>query len=224
MLVVNFFTLKSQLDQQMIAALLPYLPQSLSVPWLKKKHWKDSHLSLISKLLLLVGLKDHFNYELRGSEIKYDQFHRPSIGLDFDFNISHSEDFVVCAIGRNMKVGIDTEKIADINLNDFVQQFNEVEWEMIRTANYPYKVFYKLWTRKEAVVKGDGRGLNIPLKKLDVCQKDVWVDDKLWYLKELNINKKYYTHVATNCMIERELITLTEYNLKQLVCKLNEEV
>ncbi len=72
-----------------------------------------------------------------------------------DFNISHSNHFVVCAISTNCKIGIDIEQIKPTSLFDFKDRFSEEEWKIILTSDNTYFWFYYYWTAKEAAIKAD---------------------------------------------------------------------
>ncbi len=81
------------------------------------------------------------------------------------FNISHSSDRLLLAIGQS-EVGIDIEK------NDQQFDFGEVvshsfssdECDHIHTHEQPGKLFYRLWTRKEALIKATAKGIDEDLK------------------------------------------------------------
>lgn len=87
-----------------------------------------------------------------------------------EFNISHSEDIVVCAVDK-APVGIDVEKIRPVNLKTAKKVFSEneinylfghtpEEKEFINTDNTEIlSRFFELWTKKEAVGKCVGTGL-----------------------------------------------------------------
>ena len=123
---------------------------------------------------------------------------RPKIGHDFDFNISHSDEYVVCAFSKDHQVGIDIEKIKPISLAFLKEFFNVDEWENIQLSRNSQETFYKLWTQKEATVKADGRGLNIPLKEIIIQHNQGYVEKTKWFLQEIPLHKKYMVYLATN--------------------------
>ncbi len=83
-------------------------------------------------------------------------------GLNVHFNISHSGDFVVCAVDNN-PVGIDIEKVRPIDY--FVikrvcseQELNEINQLLdnkSETISNPtvLQKFFEIWTKKEATYK-----------------------------------------------------------------------
>lgn len=87
----------------------------------------------------------------------------------FNFNISHSGDWVVCATACQ-KVGIDIELIKDIDLNVAKCFFSEEEYSNLTSKANDEKIsyFYDLWTAKESYIKYLGKGISIPLRSFTV--------------------------------------------------------
>jgi 4'-phosphopantetheinyl transferase len=82
------------------------------------------------------------------------------------FNIAHSGDWVVMALGNEIDIGIDVEYCrgqAPIELAD--QFFAKPEALDLRrlAANEQPSRFFELWTLKESYIKARGLGLSIPL-------------------------------------------------------------
>ena len=88
---------------------------------------------------------------------------------DIYFNLSHSGDYVVCVVS-NKPVGIDIQKI--INVEDLLMRrvCSEKEYEKIIESKDINNEFTKLWTQKEAVLKKSGIGINGDLKN---CLKNI---------------------------------------------------
>ncbi len=88
------------------------------------------------------------------------------------FNVSHSLDVVLVAVAYEREVGVDVEHarsglevgaIADMVLSTPEKRaLARLEGEAKRRA------FLRFWTRKEAYVKADGRGVSLPLELADV--------------------------------------------------------
>jgi phosphopantetheinyl transferase len=79
------------------------------------------------------------------------------------FNISHSADRFLCAVGRGAEVGVDLERLVAIPEMTGVGEkcFSPAEQVELRRAPEAARIetFYRLWTRKEAAVKCRGVGL-----------------------------------------------------------------
>ncbi|MCL2051128.1 MAG: 4'-phosphopantetheinyl transferase superfamily protein [Lachnospiraceae bacterium] len=90
---------------------------------------------------------------------------------ELHFNISHSGEWVICAIG-DTQVGIDIEEINNkaVSSSLIKKVLSEKEQEyMDQIADEQRNaVFYRFWTIKEAYVKCVGRGLRISLNKIDI--------------------------------------------------------
>lgn len=92
------------------------------------------------------------------------------------FNISHSGNWVVGAIGSG-EIGIDIERKDSILVSQFKKIFSEEEWESIKNSKDSLDIFYRLWTMKESYVKAEGRGLTIPLNSFQINLSDYKVKD-----------------------------------------------
>ena len=79
------------------------------------------------------------------------------------FNVSHSDDLAVIAVTRVGEVGIDVERQRTMADRDDVARlvFNEAERIALLAcpADERDSVFYRIWTRKEALLKAMGVGL-----------------------------------------------------------------
>ncbi len=74
-------------------------------------------------------------------------------GLDIHFSLSHSGDFVFLALSDG-PVGIDAEKMRDVNLDIANRMFTEGEKDYVFKEEEKVKErFFEIWTKKEAYVK-----------------------------------------------------------------------
>jgi 4'-phosphopantetheinyl transferase len=85
------------------------------------------------------------------------------------FNISHSGDALLIALGWNCELGVDLELCKERNsLAGLVEKcFAEEEaayWHRLPETEKK-REFYRFWTRKEAFVKATGRGLALGLNQ-----------------------------------------------------------
>lgn len=95
------------------------------------------------------------------------------------FNISHSEDLVVCAVADE-EIGIDIERVKSVNLKVCKKFFNDDEKKYVfgklpEDEDYGKEVtedvcrrFFEVWTYKEACVKFTGNGLSDLGSQIDV--------------------------------------------------------
>jgi 4'-phosphopantetheinyl transferase len=88
------------------------------------------------------------------------------------FNLSHSHGRALLAVGEGRELGADVEQnnpgkdLLSIASNYFFGS----EFESIRDAGEAGRTeaFFRFWTAKEAVLKGHGTGLSLPLKAFHV--------------------------------------------------------
>ena len=86
------------------------------------------------------------------------------------FNVSHSGERFVVAVAIGMNPGVDIERIRPRrSLSGLARRFfSAAEQGEVAAAPDPLLAFYRVWARKEAVIKADGRGVSIGLDRFDV--------------------------------------------------------
>ena len=86
------------------------------------------------------------------------------------FNLSHSGDFAALAVARCGDVGIDVEQIRPVGSEIAQRFFTDGEKAILaRLSGSEWRqAFYRCWTRKEAVLKANGKGLSGGLASFDV--------------------------------------------------------
>ena len=164
---------------------------------------------LRGKVLLLEGIRKLGYFDIGLQDVHINESGKPYFKNDLSFNISHSGKYVVCAVSNTCKVGIDLEEVKPINMDNFSNCFSADEWVYLKNADDPLLIFYKLWTRKEAVIKADGRGLEIPLSCFEVISPQVSLNSCNWFINELPIIKGYIAHIATDKLCDNEFIQLS---------------
>ena len=76
-----------------------------------------------------------------------------------NISITHTAKYVAVILNDNEDVGIDIESIRHAEEDLIERTMNEEEQRMIRSAAQPDRMFTRLWTQKEAVVKAEGTGI-----------------------------------------------------------------
>jgi 4'-phosphopantetheinyl transferase len=84
------------------------------------------------------------------------------------FNVAHSGEMVLIAIAASGAVGVDVEQMNTttpvLEIADRYFALKEVaEISHGRTDEEQRAAFFKLWARKESILKADGRGLSVEL-------------------------------------------------------------
>jgi phosphopantetheinyl transferase len=88
----------------------------------------------------------------------------------FDFSISHCEGLTAVATSRDGWVGVDLERILDVEMGWEIacSAFTDLERRTLRHARDVAVTATRIWTRKEAVTKAIGTGVTTDFHKLQV--------------------------------------------------------
>ncbi len=131
-------------------------------------------------------------------------------GRGVDFNVSHAGGCALLAISRAGSVGVDVEPCqrTSLGIDEAMElaraNFHQDEIAAVdaeATDAQRLAMFYRCWTRKEAVVKADGRGLYVPLADFCVLDKARDVPIKvpgghLFWLHDVCLNESYTAALA----------------------------
>lgn len=125
---------------------------------------KDRRLCLGAEMLLQYGLRQA-NVEYDQVRIKAGPYGKPSFeNIPLYYNISHSGDWVMCAISDN-EIGCDIEKIQSADLHIAERFFCPEEYHHIAEQKSELErnlLFYRYWTLKESFMKATGLGMKLP--------------------------------------------------------------
>lgn len=166
-----------------------------------QKNKKNKRLSLGAWLLLDYALtqkgidtkKIAFSYNDKGKPFLSSHSH-------IHFNLSHSEDMVMCVIS-DKEVGCDIQKIRTVaeNISDRYFHPDEAEFlNKISISKEKQRAFFRLWTLKESYIKALGLGFSCPMKSFCIdIEKDGAVlktapsKDFEPYFKEFDLGEEY---------------------------------
>lgn len=100
----------------------------------------------------------------------YGSHGKPTLaGNSLQFNLSHSGAWVLLALRADVAVGVDLEKIDPaLDYAALAARFFTAAENVLLLAAPPAqrrRRFYRLWTRKEALLKGQGRGFFVSAEK-----------------------------------------------------------
>lgn len=117
------------------------------------------------------------------------------------FNSSDSEELALFAICQESSIGVDIEFIQrDIEaLAIGARFFSDNEFQLLKNAGIDnhVKIFFKIWTMKEAFIKSIGLGLSFPLKDFDVSFENNTSDLKAIRNTNLNHQDWFMTNFDT---------------------------
>lgn len=161
-----------ELTREALAEKAYLLHPSLRDPILARNHLPSVRQSLAGLLLLryLVGGEA---FEELGERIVYDKNGRPCISDgSMDFNISHQEDYAICALEHSVpapRVGIDIQTYPKSRNVDQIAArfFTRHEYDYYSSHYDTIHAFLRVWTRKEALSKYFGDGMSDRFHKTD---------------------------------------------------------
>jgi len=127
------------------------------------------------------------------------------------FNVSHSANMALIAVGSEHRLGVDIEKIrGDVDTTALAERFFSLrERAGLQALPEHLRVpgFFACWTRKEAFLKATGEGLSFPLEDFSVTThpdldpeleeiKGITDNGKRWFLADLSIVDGFRATVA----------------------------
>lgn len=142
---------------------------------------KDRNRFVVRHALLRVLLSHYIGTKPDYIQFCYNQNGKPALpemlnSKDIRFSLSSSRGFCLFAITRCREIGVDIEFSGrsldgDQIISNF---FTEKEKYFFYCLNKKQRenAFFKLWTKKEALIKALGIGLSLPLNSFDVSLLD----------------------------------------------------
>lgn len=118
-----------------------------------------------------------------------------------NFNISHSGEKVLVGFSDENEIGVDVEYKQAVDVSAFASYFHAEEIEFLERNNQSLGAFYKIWTRKEALLKAIGIGLLNGLDGVNVLPDEVDHDGS-WQLQEIEVDRDYCACICADGKIE----------------------
>jgi 4'-phosphopantetheinyl transferase len=181
---------------------------------------RDKIRTLVGDVLIRVLIYMHLDIHNDIIIFLKNEYGKPYIKgfQDFHFNISHSGDYVVCAVS-NHPIGIDIERIKHIECEEIAENYFsacELEYVLYGKRNDCLNRFYEIWTLKESYIKCRGMGLSIPLKSFsievaDTVIKAIVYNDFQYLFRKLDIDSNYAAAVCSqNEEISEDITTISQ--------------
>ena len=114
---------------------------------------------------------------LQPSSISFDrnEFGKPllaeaSAAPKLTFSLSHTSHIGIVAIAEGIAVGADIEEVCPVEYGTIERYFSTQEQSSLAKLQGAHWLegFYNCWTRKEAILKAEGLGLQVKLDSFDV--------------------------------------------------------
>lgn len=184
-----FYSNVGELQDAQFEEYLELLPDKMKNEVVKYLRRIDQKTRLLARLMLLHSLKKESRTELLALW-KRDNHNKPYLpNWDF-FNFSHSGDMVLFCHGK-IPLGIDIEKKAAIQCEDLLRYFHPAEIKMVDESPERQQAFYRIWVRKEAVLKAAGCGLVNELEQINCVPDSILYDGKTYYFHDLAFHAEY---------------------------------
>ena len=186
-------------------------------------HKKDKIRTLFGEILIRSIAKEKLNIKNKDIIFNKNEYGKPFLKgyPKFNFNISHSGDFVVCAVD-NESIGIDVEEVKAMEYKEIAKRFfnkEEVNYILKEELEQQLDKFYEIWTLKESYIKCRGKGLSIPLESFTIEMsnntRSISINDKCYKLKNFDVEAGYKIAV---CSLNSQIIdTIINIESKKLV-------
>nr|WP_321223484.1 4'-phosphopantetheinyl transferase superfamily protein [uncultured Psychroserpens sp.] len=173
----------------------------------KKYHFdKDRNQFIITRSLLKFILAQRAGLSITNIHIEIDTNRKPYLTTNQSicFNVTHANDYALILVRDDKNVGIDVEYLnADFNFTEMLKDiYSDLEIDTVLHSTYKTHSFFKLWTRKEAIVKAIGTGISDDLPQLIALDGQHNIDPKLLenysYMSvyTFNLNDSYIASIA----------------------------
>ncbi len=186
------------------------MPTGFQQKVLKYKKWENQQAALLGRVLLKTLIKT-YNLSLSIEHLTYSSNQKPYFkGSKIFFNISHTNEIVVCAVTDVNDIGIDIEKLRALDILNFKNMLTKNEWECVNNSSNPSDSFMALWTKKEAIIKASGDGLSLNLDSFEISNDNkTEIKNQTYSVQEIFIDKAYKCHLA----VKGDLPQITEVAL-----------
>lgn len=162
------------------------------------RFFADKERFAVSRITLKLLIDAFLGMPLNGVDLEYTKFGKP-VYDGLEFNISHSGNFVLIAIG-GAPLGIDIETSKEgFDFNSLHKNtFCAKEIAYINDGDDRKTRFIVLWTRKEALLKATGEGLIDDLRSISVLDDNVERNGKTYLLNSFKVNQLDIASIATS--------------------------
>lgn len=149
--------------------------------------------------LLRIILSSYLGCDSRAIGYVQNAYGKPDIKVPPEsglmFNLSHSDNLALIVVARR-DVGVDVERIDPGFPTDEIARsfFSPTELTVLnKLSGYErLNAFYRLWTRKEALLKATGEGLDGLTRDIDLLTKNKIIrQERAWHIWDLSLAEGY---------------------------------
>lgn len=196
---ILFSRFNREFDEGKWTKYMSLLPDGERLRIEKYSRWEGRMARLIGRLLLRDGLKILLGEETPHLNIIYKDRDKPALAGNIDFSISHSGEYVICALSQGGRVGVDIEKIRDVEWAKFSRWIPPAQWLALNQSANPKDDFFTFWSINEAILKGSSQGLTA-LSDLHIGEdkNSASFRGEEWFTEEISLAEGYRCHLAYN--------------------------
>jgi 4'-phosphopantetheinyl transferase len=139
------------------------------------------------------------------------------------YNLSHSDEWIVCAVDKTAPIGVDIERIREAHPRVAKRFFHPREQDFLRQQPESERLgaFFNIWTAKESFVKALGYGIGVRLDSFSVDTEGVVIVDdptvfadhaesavKGWRVQHLAVDPAYRLAVCAQSADAADLVII----------------
>jgi len=161
---------------------------------------------VVGRALLKTALRLEIGLDIPFFKLEKNRYGKPFLAefKGIHFNISHSEDLIMVTISNESAVGLDVELVKNdylscLDVMDDVLSFKEImHIQSLSTEEERTFSLVKQWTKKEAIMKADGRGFSYPLEDLEFCSpNNNYSLINNWWVRTFALEEEYLVSLAS---------------------------
>jgi 4'-phosphopantetheinyl transferase len=140
------------------------------------------------------------------AETRFGKPYLESPFLTIRFNLSHTHDWALLAVSRHAEIGVDVEEHSpSLDTKLLAEWLHPEEKQDLEVMSHEKRgiAFFRLWCRKEALLKAKGIGLRAPLHQFrvstspDTAKVLSWPgEDPNWHLYDLIADEQHSAALA----------------------------
>jgi 4'-phosphopantetheinyl transferase len=170
-------------------------------------HKRDEYRFIVSRAVLRSVLSKKILSEPRDIRFDLSSGKKPYLACpvhaDVQFNVAHSGEYILIAVAK-LFVGADVEFIdREFDISSVMKfAFSNNEIEYITNAVSASLAFYTIWSRKEALLKGSGKGITEDLSGtscldgINKVESEVIGSDSDWSVRSFMVAPGYVGTIA----------------------------
>lgn len=151
----------------------------------ERRHWHEIHQAgrqheyLLGRVLLRRLLAERLHCRADALTFGIGAHGKPTLlSHRWQFNLSHSGEWLVIALCEEGPLGVDIEMgLRHRPILPLAKRFyapSEYQWLNTQPREEQHSAFYRLWSRKEAVLKAHGDGIAAGLDKISFLPEQAW--------------------------------------------------